>query len=243
MVYASLPWGYRLAKTFFELKIGSTASDFGRTAYGIFLLSDVTGMPEAPFIPKNTRDISRLPKNYGVDFGRRAEVQAMKGAKGNKTDSEDILAKAWTRLLTETHLKESLKGKTLKDAEGLVLRMVMTTGFDFAKSKSRQRIDDVEGVIEQTSGDWGDLGELLLESEKKELLKEMEKAVSPRIAPDLPLYFQLLMDGVSNKTILEEGMLPSLKDNPVSEVTMYKYRNSIKEVLEKHLEKADRESQ
>lgn len=238
--YASLPWGYRLARAFFELRLGSTASDFGRTAYGIFLLSGVTGMPEAPFIPKTTRDISRLPRNYGVDFGKKAQAQAMKGAKGNETDSEDILSQTWTKLLTSESIKSSLKDKSLKEAENIVLHTVYTTGLDFLKSKNRQRIDEVEGIIEQTEGDWGDLGEMLLEGEKKDLLRKMEKAVSPRVAPDLPLYFQLIMDGVSNKTILDEGMLPSLRDNPVSEITLYKYRNSIKDVLEKHLRSSER---
>ena len=40
--------------------------------------------------------------------------------------------------------------------------------------------------------------------------------------PDLPLYFDLLLDGFSNKEIAEKRLLPSLESHPISQQAMAK---------------------
>jgi hypothetical protein len=54
--------------------------------------------------------------------------------------------------------------------------------------------------------------------------------------PDLPLYFDLLLDGFSNKEIAERRLLPSLELQPMSQQAMAKYRDKLKTVLRKHFE-------
>ena len=60
--------------------------------------------------------------------------------------------------------------------------------------------------------------------------------MSPRLLPDLPLYFDLLLDGFSNKEIAEKRLLPSLESHPISQQAMAKYRDKLKNVLRRHFE-------
>ena len=80
------------------------------------------------------------------------------------------------------------------------------------------------------------MDELIPEAEQERIKQELEESVSPRMMPDLPLYFDLLLDGVSNKQIAKDKLLPSLKKKPISQQALAKYRNKVKDVLRQHFE-------
>lgn len=235
--YASLPWAYRLAHVLFELRFGGTSEDFGRTAYGLFLMYGVTGMPEAPFIPKNTREISRLPKTYGSAFGKRVEHVVRKFAHGNDADLEDLMAFMWSKLLTDNSLKSLISEKPLKEAENIVLRSAQNAAKDWLRYEGYRRHSDIDELV--NLGGWAKLDNILLETEKDKIMRDLERSVSDRLAPDLPLYFQLLLDGYSTEEIAKKQMLPSLKEKPMSPQALSGYRKEIEKVLQKHVEKRD----
>ena len=60
--------------------------------------------------------------------------------------------------------------------------------------------------------------------------------MNPRLAPDLALYFELLLNGHSNKEIAERRMLPSLREKPISQQMLARYRDKVRSVLERHFD-------
>lgn len=231
-VYASLPWGYRLARALFQLRFGGNAEDLGQTAYGIFLLQGVTGMPETPFTPKHQRDFGRLPKNYGAAFGKRVEGVAKKFVGGNKEDLEDLMAFLWTKLLSDTTLRSSVNGKSLEEAEKIVIRSIQNLAKDWLRYEGRRRHDDIDTMIENPSS-WDDLGEALPELEKKEIMRDLASIGGGQMKGKLPLYFSLLLEGYSNEEILSQQLLG--EDVSMSNAGLAKYRDAIKQVVVKHL--------
>jgi DNA-directed RNA polymerase specialized sigma24 family protein len=234
IVYASLPWRVRLARALRQLKVGGTAEDFGRTAYGLFLLAGVTDMPETPFMPKNTREISRLPKGYGYDFGKSVEKLALSKLNGNKSNAEDILASVWVKMLGDDRIKNLISGKPLNEARNVIFAVVRNASLDFLKSKRNKNHDDFEDAAEELDSDGGSLeglDQVLLEGEKEDIMRDLERVVNPRLVPDLPLYFQLLLDGYSSSEIVEKHLLPT----DVSAVSLDRYRKEVQRVLEKHI--------
>lgn len=239
-IFASMPMSYRIAHVIFELRLGGNVSDtLGRLCYGIFLMEGVEGMPDAPFTPKSTREIDRLPKDYGKDFGKRLESRAKKFTGGDPNFTEDILGEMWMKLLTQNSLRDLVRGKKRQDAENIVDRSLQNSAKDMLKHRAVRRHDNLEEVID-TPANWDELGEILLDSEREEIIEDLEDAISSKVTPDLPLYFKLIMEGYSNSEISEQQMLPSLKNNPLSHQTLAKYRNAIRDVLQKHVEKRDR---
>ena len=238
-VYATLPWNYRLASLLFELRMGGTAEDLGRTAYGIFLLYGVTNMPETPFTPKTTREIGRLPKSYGADFGKKLEKVVKGYTYNHKEDTEDVLALLWTKLLSDPALKRLLEGKPLNEAEKIVyttVRNLATNKYNFNKKKLRNT--DLESLVEEpASADFSKLDTILLESEKEDIIEELERLGKGQLGRDLPLYFKLLVDGYTNTEIAENQMLPSMKENPMTQQGLARYRKEIERVLTKRIER------
>ena len=128
-IFASLPWGMRLSHVFFNLRLGGTAEEFGRTAYGLFLMHGVTDMPPAPFIPTNNRQISRLPSGYGKAYGTAIRSAIGRKVMTNSSSSdavEDILSLAWQKLVSPSAVS-AYSGKTLQEAEKYVNEIVKNT--------------------------------------------------------------------------------------------------------------------
>jgi hypothetical protein len=112
--------------------------------------------------------------------------------------------------------------------------MVQNQALDMLRTERVRRHEDIAELLREP-GSWEPLGELIPEAEQDRIKKELENSVSPRM-PDLPLYFDLLLDGVSNKQIAEGRLLPSLLDKPISQQALAKYRSKIKDVLRQHFE-------
>lgn len=236
MVYSSLPWGYRVAALLFRIRFGSDPEGFGRLVYGIFLLHGVTGMPEASIVPKTTREIDRLPKGYGHDFGVAARNLARKFfTEDDQVD--DLLAAVSLKVLSDSTLHRGITGKPLSEAKSYVFRAVANRARDMLRSQKVRRHDDLDDLVQDPSS-WSALGDLIPAREQDQIRQELEAAVSARLLPDLPLYFDLLMDGFSNAEIANKRMLPSLKQRPMSQQGLAKYRDRLKAVLEKHFQMA-----
>jgi hypothetical protein len=227
-VYASLPWGFRLARALFQLREGSADSEaFGRATYGLFLLYGVTGMPPAPFTPKNTREISdaRL-KGYGRDFGRRAVGLAQLRLNGEADQVEEALSYVSLQLLSNS-FKEGVYGKDLHEAERYVLGMVHHRALDQLRKEKKNPELPVEEVFD--SGSWDELGDLIPEREQEAILRKLE---TQRSAPDLAQYFQLLLEGYNTNQIAQGQMLPVAK----SQQALRRYQGLIKNVLRQHFQ-------
>ena len=233
-VYVSLPWGMRLASALFNLRFGADPATFGNVAYGVFHLLGVEGLPRTPVVPKTVREIDRLPNYYGLEFGNRAQNIARKYLH-EQDDVEEVLSMVAMKLLSNESLRKSIKGKFIRDAQNYVLRAVQNLAIDFLRTQKAHRYEEITDLIREP-GSWEGLGELIPEAEQERIKKELEDSVSPRLMPDLPLYFDLLLDGFSNKEIAERRLLPSLESRPISQQAMAKYRDKIKNVLRHHFE-------
>ena len=233
-VYASLPSGMRLASVLFNLRFAADPGTFGNVAYGVFHLLGVEGLPRTPVVPKTFSEIDRLPNDYGLEFGNRAQTIARKYLH-EQDDVEEVLSMVAMKLLSNESLRKSIKGKYIRDAQNYVLRAVQNLSIDFLRTQKAHRYEEISDLIREP-GSWEGLEELIPEAEQERIKKELEESVSPKLLPDLPLYFDLLLDGYSNKEIAEKRLLPSLESHPISQQAMAKYRDKLKNVLRKHFE-------
>ncbi len=233
-VFASLPWGLRVGSLLFHLRFGADAGSFGQLAFGLFHLFGVNGLPRTPFVPETIREIDKLPDGYGAEFGQKARRLAWRYLRDPESVDE-VLSLAAMKLISNKSLDKGVRGKDLHQAENYVLRMVQNQALDMLRSEHVRRHEDITEILREP-GSWEGLGELIPEREQDAIKHELEQAVSPRLMPDLPLYFDLLLDGISNKQIAEDRLLPSLKEKPISQQALAKYRDKVKNVLRQHFE-------
>lgn len=229
-----MPWGCRVASLLFQLRFASDPESFGRLLYGVFLLQGVTDLPPTPVTPRNTREIDRLPKGYGREFGLAARTVARKFL-SNESDVDELLSMVAIKALSDATLHRAITGKPLSEARSYVFRTVANLARDVLRSQKVRKHDVLDDVVTDPTS-WSALGDLIPEQEKSRIMESLERSVSPNLAPDLPMYFSLLMDGFSNKEIAERQMLPSLKDKPISQQMLARYRDRLKAVLEKHFD-------
>jgi len=234
-VYSSLPWGLRVARFLVQIKFAAEPGAFGRLTYGLFLLYGVVGMPRVDFIPKTIREIDKLPRELGRDFGYKCRNVAAKYLGGSDDAGEELLSEVVVKLISSPDVKRVLNGEVLSRAESYVFKIIRNMAIDQLRKIHVRRHEDIDELIESPSH-WDDLGKILTEREKDQLSMELKEAVSPQLLPDLPLYFQLMMEGYSNAEVAEQRMLPSLKEKPISQQALAKYRTKVRDVLERHFE-------
>ncbi len=233
--YNALPWGLRVARLLFEIRFGAEPAAFGRLTYGLFMLYGVEGLPRVDFIPGTIREIDQLPRELGRAFGFKCRNVAAKYLRGSDDAVEELLSEVVIKLISSPEVKRVLNGEVLSRAESYVLKVIKNMAIDQLRKNHVRRHESIDELIESPSH-WDDLGKVLTEREKDQLSMELKDAVSPRLLPDLPLYFQLMMEGYSNAEVAEQRMLPSLKERPISQQALAKYRTKVKQVLERHFE-------
>lgn len=248
-VAATLPWGLRVARLLYRVKFSTEPAEFGQAMYGLFLLYGVTGMPSAPFLPKDTREISRL-KGYGRDFGKRAFGTVLRYIKSNpqfrsRNDVtrdnfiEDILSKVFLKLYSDPSLEGKLRDQSLSYAENYALSAVKSETIDTLKFEKRREHEVIDEVVGQPAA-WDNLGDLIPQEEQKKIIHELEGSVSSDYAEDIGLYFQLIMEGYSDVEITRGRMLPYLENKEVTpdkaDGRLWKYKQKIKTVLEDHFD-------
>lgn len=243
-VYASLPWGYRLAN--FLTHLAADTGGFGQVAYGLFLMHGVEGMPPSKgtpaemFKPSSPKEIDhKVPRGYGAEFGKKVFRVLLHSFKDHDF-AEEVMSEGMLKILTgDNSLSRELPGKQLSKAENLFIESMVNLGIDIQRKRGRERSlvneEGVEQVIEDPKA-WEELEQHLPEREMDSIRRELAE-VSPRLAPDLPLYFDLLLDGYRDSEIVNNQMLPFLKDKPISQQAWSKmYKDHIKRILREHFE-------
>jgi len=243
-VYASLPWGYRLANLLTRLAADTTG--FGQVTYGLFLMHGVEGMPPIKgepaetFKPSSPKEIDRkIPPGYGADFGKKVYRVLLHTFKDNDF-AEEVMSEGMLKIITgDNSLSRELPGKQLSKAENLFIKSMVNLGIDIRRKRGREKSMVNEEGVEQVLEDpraWKELETHLPEKEIDAIRRELAE-VSPRLAPDLPLYFDLLLEGFKDSEIVKNQMLPFLKDKPMSQQAWSKtYKEHIKRVLREHFD-------
>lgn len=226
-VYASLPWGYRLANFLTRL------ADYGTKAFGqVFLKTLQTMGVDVPPTEK--------PNSVG-DMFYRALLSKFK----DPSFVEEIMQDSITNLLDKNHrLNKAMKGLPYSECKAILMTSMKNLGIDILRRRKKEEysIDDPEGErVVEDPGSWDELGEYIPERTLQEIEKDLAKSVNPKLLPDLPLYFKLLVDGYADSEILKNKMLPFLADWGEFSHSQYvnwqkTYKDKIKTVLKKHLD-------
>jgi DNA-directed RNA polymerase specialized sigma24 family protein len=150
-------------------------------------------------------------------------------------DVDELLSSIGLKVLTDPTFQRAVAGRPLAEAKSYVFRAISNRARDMLRS-NRVRQHDVLDDLVGDPASWSTLGEMIPEREQAQIKKELESVVSLRLLPDLPLYFDLLLDGHSNAEIAEKRLLPSLRERPISQQALAKYRSKLKQVLERHFD-------
>lgn len=248
---SEIPRGTKVANLLFQLRVGSDANLFGRMVYGLFWIWGVEGLPPLQNPPKMLPQISRIPRGYGLDFGKRVFGMAVSKFSGDRDKAEELLSEFLTiKVMDKQHkLADKFKGLPLKEAESIVMTAVKNFVRDTKRDTHRE--EKVEGPgktdLSETqhllnSPDQSQVvEELISEGELSRVVQEVQRMIAPKrpdIAKDIPLYFDLLMDGTSDSKIINNKMLPFLEGAPMSQQAWQQgYKEVIKKVMDKHLDR------
>lgn len=246
-IYASLPWGFRVARFFLRLA-SDTIDVFGRVVAAEFIKRGVEGMPEIngqpaeafreKLVKAGSKAGDKLPRNYGRQFAQSAWNMNMSKIR-NPEVIEDAMVTVVEKLLKNPHLIR--EGVLLREAQAFVLKMVRNETIDILRMKGRRREDSL------TIEDEGE--EINLDPQDPSALKEIEEMLPPstlrEIARDLDrinesagTYVNLIFQDYSDREIAEGAMLPHM-DGPVSPQALFNWKKrwmpKIEEVIRKHV--------
>jgi len=251
-LFASLPWGYRLATVFMAMDAGSIES-WGRAIGSYMLAAGIEGMPDpGPKWNPEKPNPSNLPRGYLGDFAKKAYAMALRATQ-NPEDASDVLMDV---MMAYASGKTKFKAMPMKSAMSFVLKAV-----DWASGAIRKKRKP--GVSLTRDDDEG--GETTLDlvddafqanphwNENPRQFKELAEAFPPEVwehevvpalrreHPDMPLFFDLLGDGNTAKDIVENGMLPHFapSDYKTPAATWNAKVQKVKKVLQDIAKRAD----
>lgn len=225
-IYASLPFGYRIAQVFIRLA-GFVTDAIGRGFLQKFREYDqVTGIE---------------PGDDGKAFGKKLYAEALRVVK-NPSRAEDVIQGLFQEYLEKGTFK-TIKGP-MHNAERFVLNMVKLRAMNALRPDKKLRDltiqndegEEVERVIEDPS-EWERFDDGLLEQIDLHRIRAELKHMNP----NLEAYFVLMLDGVSDKEILEGQMLPMLEGKDIkgpnwNQTYKPKLVDKIQKVLQKYVE-------
>lgn len=219
-IWASLPWGYRLATVFLRLADASMADLWGRQLGALFLQAGVTDMP-----PPGPRwnPARPNPGNLPAGYLRREAMMAYQVALkkiGNPQDAEDVVQDA---LLKVMEGGTKVKAAPLKSALSYFVTSVGWAADNLAKRKRNRRTDspkedeDGEGESDRDMGMvdktfdrnpywYDDPGDYRL-IERLFSPATWERKVKPalaRIHPAMPEFFDMLLDSPNPNQGIQE---------------------------------------
>ena len=192
-------------------------------------------MPTPPFIPKTTRDISRL-KGYGENFGKKSLDYALRLFKADsmkKDRASDTLSMVYLKLFSDPSLEGKLKGKPLSYAENYVYLTIKSVAIDEMRKNTVRYHTDIDRITHEPSS-WGHFSDIIPVEEQDDLIRDLEKSVNLKTFPDIVEYFKLLLTGHTTQEIANKNLLPSLRDKPMSQQGLRRYEDVVKGVLERH---------
>jgi len=254
-IYASLPWGYRLAS--FLLRLSSSILDaFGRVIFAEFIkrgvkdMPDIGGQPAAAWRDKllkaGTRAGDMIPRGTGREFAMKAWRVLLSQTK-NPEMTEEVMTLVIEKIIKNPSL---IKPESLQVAEGYVITALKATYIDKVRYEKRRK--DVRGpslTVEDESGDaitldpgdpssWKEVGQLIPESELREILHDLE-----RLHPSAAAFVDLSFQGYTPTEMARQGLLPHLEGQPTSVQNVHqwiqKWKPRIQQVLEKHISHID----
>lgn len=262
-LYASLPWGYRLANLFTRLAVDTTDA-FGRAIMAEFMLRGVTDMPDPGprWNPKSPKPADTLPRGYGRDFADRIYRTLL--SKFRDPDlAENAMMDFLIRFTLQGGAKNMQPGTNFNDAKGYVMKGVMNQGINIVHQKNRQR--QRERSLTQYDDESG--GDTVIDIDDPHAFKQLEEAIPswemPRVKADLlklgpwvPHYLDLAMKGYDDAEILgfKNPGVPSLLEKmfhtpplnaqggPISGASWSKvngYKDKILTIMKKHVLEAE----
>ena len=248
-VFASLPWGYRLATLFLAMDASSIEA-WGRQMGALMLQAGVTGLPDpGPRWNPEKPNPKDLPRHYLFEFGKKAYGVALKVVQ-NPEDAGDAMMDT---------VMEFLKSPKLKGMKASSAMSFITTQVMWQAKAIRKKRRDQDSIDDPGSDEEGETIDLVDNAfshnpywnENPRQFRQLndtipekiwEQDVMPAVAkihPDMPLYFDLLLKGHSGKEIVEEGMLPNFSPSEYSSpnatwnAKVQKAKGIIRDVVEK----------
>ena len=220
-IWASLPWGVRLAE-FFQLGAGEHNEGFTRSIFAGFLLNDVTGMPDINGKPAADFDIhgadigrlaNRLPKGYGGDFGKRIYIKLFSQFRG-PTFVEDTMMTYLVHFM-ESKAAKIRPGSTLSESKNFVFRSITNEAKNALRSKHRETSDVVFDDDGSKTIDFSVLDETYGASHLERALRNVSGRLR-QVHPDAELYVKLLLEGHRANEIIGDPRLniPSMLPHP-----------------------------
>jgi DNA-directed RNA polymerase specialized sigma24 family protein len=240
-IYASLPWGYRLASLLLVLA-GDALDAFGRSTYAEFIRAVVRGMPDTPSGKPAfdlIQDVERRgPDAVPVGYGRLFAARVYKILISKFADPE-IAEEAMSQVLLQVARRKVhvANGATLQEAEALIITIALNAARDLLRSRRRRQErslvrddEDSQAVVEvEDPGAFERLDKLLPVSELRAVLRELEG-----IHPRAPEWLRARLNGDSGTEIAENwGTSPSYVSKWQSA-----YVPAIKKVVENRLRTA-----
>ena len=156
-IYASMPFGYRVAELMLRLADGS-ADAFGTYLYAVFLSQGVEKMPPirgmspeeflASVKSKDPRVISKkLPANYGKALGAQAQKMLLIMVK--RMDIVDDVLMHWLESVVLAGKLDIRPGTDLRTAHSFVLKSLKNAALTVLRGEKRTTglPEDEEGVI------------------------------------------------------------------------------------------------
>lgn len=219
-VYASLPWGVRLGQLL--VKLASSSQIFGTYVYLTAAHNGAKGVELPPeLMPKATESLKAyldrvgnkaMQKGVGFSFGGRAFAK-VKGVVRDNEKAEDILQDA--ALKVHAGKFDGIMGGDIKTVESNVMTALGRAAIDVTRKKTEKGMpEDDEGVELEVADPnaWGKLEQHLKPHDMDAIFKKLEKE-KPALREDLPLYFELLIDGYKDADIHRHRALPMMQRN------------------------------
>ncbi len=203
-IYASLPWGYRVAGVL--LHIASSLTDiFGRAIYQEFIRSGVVDMPPINGATPG-RDLTKVPPGYGKSFGDRLYASLLSKSR-NPDVVEDVLSTLMTNIAAgKMKIRE---GSSLREAESYATQAALyLLKAVWRKDKNRHEESlppsnsEVEDDVQINLADpnsFRHLDKLIPKSEISRLMRELE-----RINERAPSWLEAKLDGLTGVEIAQE---------------------------------------
>lgn len=248
-IYASLPWGYRLARFLVKLA-GAPQKANGVFFHAEFIKAGVLGMPDLKGKPAETYHdklvkaggragdvLWRIDSSYGADWGEKLWATLVKKFK-NTEIVEDAIADYRAKVVASRG--KLFKAVALSSAQSFVLRGISNAAIDIMrKTKKEQpylvRQEEGETVmmdVEDPSA-WRDFARRVPSWQRKRL--EGELAALDRKHPEWgKILLQMKMDGATNVEIADAWGV----SKPRVTQWLQKNRKELARILSEHLEAA-----
>lgn len=202
-IYASLPWGYRLAGVLLHIASGITDT-LGRVVYLNFINSGVTDMP-----PLNgatpSRDLKKVPPGYGKPFGDRLYASLLSKSR-NPDTVEDVLS---TLMINITAGKMKIReGASLREAESYATQAALYLLKGVWRKEKNRREQDLPTGLDTEEGpqinladpnSFRHLDKLIPKSELSRLMSDLE-----RINERAPSWLEAKLEGLTGVEIAQE---------------------------------------